>query len=47
VRTFRFSPELERKLEGRHVENGRKITVRYLAGSETAVKINGKIQKYK
>ena len=44
VRTFRFNPELERKLERRYVENGDKVTVYYLKGGDTAVKLKGKIR---
>ena len=45
VRTFRFSPELERKLEDRYIENGERVTVRYLKGGDTAVKLQGKIRR--
>ena len=45
VRTFRFNPELERKLENRSMENGDKVTVYYLKGGDTAVKLKGKIRR--
>ena len=43
VRTFHFTSDLERKMEGRFVENGDKVTVHFVKGSDTAVKISAKI----
>lgn len=45
VRTFRFDPRLEKKLSNHYVENGDHVTVHYLRGSDTAVKIDGKIRR--
>ena len=45
VRTFNFNPELKRKLQSRHMENGAKVTVYYLKGGDTAVKLKGKIHR--
>ncbi len=43
VRTFRFTPELERKMDGHSIENGDKVTVHFIKGSDTAVKLSAKI----
>jgi hypothetical protein len=43
TRTFDFTPELAGKLENRHMEPGTKITVKFLRGSSTAVRLKGKI----
>ncbi len=45
VRTFQFTPKLEGKLANHYVENGDRVTVRYLKGSDMAVKLTGKIRK--
>jgi hypothetical protein len=45
VRTFRFNPKLERKLASRYMKNGDKVTVYYLKGGNTAVKLKGKIRR--
>ncbi len=47
LRTFSFSPELARKLENRRMEPGRRVSVRYIHGSDTAVALKGKIEKEK
>ncbi len=45
VRTFEFTPELQRKLENRYLENGDRVTVRFVKGGDTAVKLKGKIRR--
>ena len=45
VRTFSYTPELTRKLENRRMENGDPVTVHYLRGSDTAVRLKGKLRK--
>ncbi len=45
VRTFQFSPKLEGKLANHYMENGDRVTVHFLKGSDTAVKLQGKIRK--
>ncbi len=45
LRTFTFSPELARQVENRHMEHGDRVEVRYNRGSNTAVKLKGKLRK--
>ncbi len=45
VRTFEFTPELQRKLQNRRIENGERVTVRYRKGSDVAVAVKGKVRK--
>lgn len=45
LRTFSFSPELARKVENRRMENGDRVTVRYIRGNDTAVALKGKLRK--
>lgn len=45
IRTFGFSPELTRKLENRRMEGGRRVTVRFIRGSDTAVELKGQLSK--
>ena len=45
VRTFSFDQELTRKVESRRMEPGSKVTVVYLKGTDTAVKLKGRLIK--
>lgn len=45
VRTFSYSPELVRKLENRRMEQGARVTVRFVRNTDTAVELEGKIRK--
>lgn len=46
LRTFSFSEALQREVENRYMENGDTVTVHVRKGSETAVKLSGKIRRY-
>ena len=43
VRTFSFDPKLKQRMENRYIENGSRVTVRYIRMSDTAVGLSGKI----
>ena len=45
IRTFSFTPELTRKMENHHLDNGAKVNVKYRHMSDTAVALKGKIRK--
>ncbi len=45
IRTFSYSPELARRLENRSIENGDRVTVRFIRGTDTATELKGKIRK--
>lgn len=45
VRTFNFDPGLARKVENRRMENGDRVTVRFVRGTDTAVQLKGKLRK--
>jgi hypothetical protein len=40
VRTFNYVPELEKKVQNKRPPAGKKVTVRYIRGTETAVSID-------
>ncbi len=40
VRTFNYAPQLEKKLQAKRPPAGKKVTIRYLRGTETAVGID-------
>ena len=46
LRTFSFDEALQRQVENRYMENGDTVTVYVRKGSETAVKLSGKIRRY-
>lgn len=46
LRTFSFDEALQRRVENRYMENGDTVTVYVRKGSETAVKLSGKIRRY-
>jgi len=46
LRTFSFDEALQRRVENRYMENGDNVTVHVRKGSETAVKLSGKIRRY-
>ena len=46
LRTFSFNEALQRRVENHYMENGDSVTVHVMKGSETAVKLSGKIRRY-
>jgi hypothetical protein len=46
LRTFSFDEALQRRVENHYMENGDPVTVYVRKGSETAVKLSGKIRRY-
>jgi hypothetical protein len=40
VRTFNYAPELEKKVQNKRPPVGKRVTVRYIRGTETAVSID-------
>ena len=40
VRTFNYAPELEKKVRNKPPQPGKRVTVRYLIGTQTAVDID-------
>lgn len=46
LRTFSFDEALQRRVENHFMENGDAVTVYVRKGSETAVKLSGRIRRY-
>ena len=40
VRTFNYTPQLERKIQSKKPAQGKKVTVYYLRGTDVALKVN-------